>query len=367
MMIDFKCCFVMCTQPYIYFMITVVRPLLISSCIYPENGRSETLCKSIIATMIEKQKLLDSWRSLHEDRFGTDTHDIPASSELCFSKLNNGGTMTDTCNAARKFNAKIAEHIRDVCKQKAIESGIEPSEANVRIQQQDCHNHLRNVWIGAITKRLSEYLNDLLACDLEAIHFRYRVTTMIDAVLRAVDKEFSLPANYPKGHGQQFRHWLKLHHPGVLLVPVQRTSGSRQDLAVEGAAAVYWNRKYYVEFLDEELKCGKDSILQENLFMVLTSMDMVALSRLFSILHFTVCMPMRFLAGQTHSIGALGYDWSPLSMGKAIDAIENAMMEIQSDGSKIMDEGFMGSIFEKINDNGPLEPLKEFMTYMFGE
>ena len=85
-------------------MITVVRPLLISSCIYPENGRSETLCKSIIATMIEKQKLLDSWRSLHEDRFGTDTHDIPASSELCFSKLNNGGTMTDTCNAARKFN-----------------------------------------------------------------------------------------------------------------------------------------------------------------------------------------------------------------------------------------------------------------------
>ena len=101
--------------------------------------------------------------------------------------------------------------------------------------------------------------------------------------------------------------------------------------------------------------------------MVLTSMEMVALSRLFSILHFSVCMPMRFLAGQTHSIGALGYDWSTLSMGKAIDAIENAMMEIQSDGSKIMDEGFMGSIFEKINDNGPLEPLKEFMTYMFGE
>ena len=60
--------------------------------------------------------------------------------------------MTDTSNAARKFNAKIAEHIQDVCKQKAIESGIEPSEANVRIQQQDCHNHLRNVWIGAITK-----------------------------------------------------------------------------------------------------------------------------------------------------------------------------------------------------------------------
>jgi len=275
--------------------------------------------------------------------------------------------MTDTCNAARKFNAQIAAHIRDVCKQKAIENGIEPSEANIRVQQQDCHNHLRNVWIGAITKRMSSYLDDLLACDLEAIHFRYRVTTMMDAVLRAVDKEFSLPANYPKGHGDEFKHWLKLHHPGALLVPVQRTSGSRQDLAVEGAAAVYWNRKYYVEFLDEQLRGGKDSILQENLFMVLTSVEMVALSRLFSILHFSVCMPMRFLAGQTHNIGALGYDWSPLSMGKAIDAIENAMTKIQSDGSKFLEEDFMSAIFTKINDNGPLEPLSEFMTYMFGK
>ena len=39
-------------------------------------------------------------------------------------------------------------------------------------------------------------------------------------------------------------------------------------------------------------------------------------------------MPMRFLTDQTHNIGALGYDWSPLSIGKAIDKIEIAMMEI---------------------------------------
>ena len=74
----------------------------------------------------------------------------------------------------------------------------------------------------------------------------------MEAVLRAVDKEFSLPANYPKGHGDQFKFWLKEYHPEVLLfIAVQRTSGSRQDLAVEGAAAVYWNQKYYIGFLDE--------------------------------------------------------------------------------------------------------------------
>ena len=67
--------------------------------------------------------------------------------------------------------------------------------------------------------------------------------TRMDAVLLAIDKEFSLPANYPKGHGDMLLHWLKNNHPEVLMAPVQRTSGSRQDLAAEGAAAVYWNRK----------------------------------------------------------------------------------------------------------------------------
>ena len=46
--------------------------------------------------MKEKQKLLDSWREMHVTLFDASTHDIPASSELCFSKLNKGGTMTDT-------------------------------------------------------------------------------------------------------------------------------------------------------------------------------------------------------------------------------------------------------------------------------
>jgi hypothetical protein len=87
---------------------------------------------------------------------------------------------------------------------------------------------------------------------------------MFDAVLRAADKEFSLSVNYPKGHGDMFKHWLLKFHPGALLVPVQRMAGSRQDLATKGAAAVYWNWIYYVEFLDECLRGSKDNILQEN-------------------------------------------------------------------------------------------------------
>ena len=156
-------------------------------------------------------------------------------------------------------------------------------------------------------------------------------------------KKFSLPANYPKGHGDQFKHWLHMYHPGVLLVAVQRTSGSRQDLAVEGAAAVYWNRKYYVEFPDERLSADGDNILQENLFIVLSSMEMIAMTRVYAIFHLGISLPMRWLAGNTHRLQ--NSNWSIRSMGIAIDLLEEALISIADDGNKMLEDEFMMSIF----------------------
>ena len=65
-------------------------------------------------------------------------------------------------------------------------------------------------------------------------------------------------------------------------------------------------------------------------------MEMIALCRVMAILHFNICMPMRWLAGNTHTIGQAGYDWSARSMGKAIDALEDAMVKIEEDGSKFL-------------------------------
>ena len=73
-------------------------------------------------------------------------------------------------------------------------------------------------------------------------------------------------------------------------------------MAVEGAAAVYWNRKYYADFFYERLKAERDNILQE----VLASVEMISLFRLFDIFHFTVCMPIRFIAINNYHIDAVG-------------------------------------------------------------
>ena len=216
------------------------RPLLLSSCIFPEDERSETVCKSIIDTIKEKALLLDGWRLIHETDFGA-THDIPEGTSMSLAKLDGAVVNSDTCHAARLTTTKIIDEIKCVVQEKLMMDGQQ--DIDPIVLQQDCHHHLRNVWIGAITKRLSKYLNEILAFDLNVIDFRYRVTTMFDGILRAVDKEFSLPANYPKGHGDMFKFWLKKNHENALLVPVERASGSRQDLACEGAGAVYWNSR----------------------------------------------------------------------------------------------------------------------------
>ena len=154
------------------------------------------------------------------------------------SKMRYWGSMsTETCNSAHKILSLMVKEVTKICEEKSLEKGEDP--ANVLILRTDFHNHFQNVWIGAIAKRLSKYLDKILACDFELIESRYRISTMMDAVLRSIDKYFSLPENYPKGHGNLFNHWVKKYHPGALLVLVARTPGSRQDLAVEVVAAVY--------------------------------------------------------------------------------------------------------------------------------
>ena len=61
----------------------------------------------------------------------------------------------------------------------------------------------------------------------------------MSALIRAFDKEFSLAANYPKGHGEEFKEWIKSNHPGELLLQAERSSVSCQDLFVEGAPEIY--------------------------------------------------------------------------------------------------------------------------------
>ena len=101
------------------------------------------------------------------------------------SKLAGGNVMTDTCTAACKVRRILCSDIPG-------------------LHKFDCMQHLRNVWIGSTEKALTSELSNILHVSLEDIDLRIRVSSSISAVICAVDKEFSLSANYPKVHEDLF-------------------------------------------------------------------------------------------------------------------------------------------------------------------
>jgi len=103
--------------------------------------------------------------------------------------------------------------------------------------------------------------------------------------------------NYLKGHDKLFLEGICKNYLGILLMHVENAAGSRQDLCMEGSLAIFMNYPFYIEFLDSALRKPRKttnestSILQKNLFVALTSYEMIALVRLLSILHLSIVMP----------------------------------------------------------------------------
>ena len=77
------------------------------------------------------------------------------------------------------------------------------------------------------------------------------------------------------------------------MFPVQRSTGARNDMIIEGSAAFYINGWLYKAFLDEHLSTiDPDNILHENLWMCITSVELTAQARLLSIIHYSINLPM---------------------------------------------------------------------------
>ena len=213
-------------------------------------------------------------------------------------------------------------------------------------------------------KKLDEYLAAELKDDLEQIHFSLRVSTDIGNLLRAIEKYFGGTANYAKGKGSMFMDYMRRYHPTAYLYSVARAcGGSRQDIGTEGAIPVLMNIPFYLEFLIWRMRCGGDGILEKSLYHVLRSIEMVSLLRVLSILHISICIPLRWLAGNCGDLG--GYGFGVAEMPKALDLMDVAFAKIAMDGELMMDEDFMMSIFKPLSKD--IQPFQSYLDYMFME
>jgi hypothetical protein len=181
-----------------------------------------------------------------------------------------------------------------------------------------------------------------------------------------VEKEFGLNANYAKGHGSMFEKWMHTYHPTAYLFPIARAcGGAQQDLGMEGAPAVLMNVPYYIQFLNWRLSIGinSDCILQRKLFTMFRSMEMIALLRLLSILHISICLPTRWLAGNAKDLAE--YDFGYYDMGKVLDKMEDCFQEIANDGALILNEDYMMDMFSEVSN--AVDPFANYLDFMFTE
>ena len=109
---------------------------------------------------------------VHESMFDNN-HDIPLAQAIHLSKLRDGVITTDTCHAAHLLSSLIKDAVTEAVGQKIHTDGRNPQDEQIHVYTQDCHNHTRSIWIGAVTQQMTSYLNKILANDLEAIDFRY--------------------------------------------------------------------------------------------------------------------------------------------------------------------------------------------------
>ncbi len=345
---------------------SVYESVVLDGGILAPDQTAESIKVAVIHAFKEGGDLLDSWRAMTKKMFPR-REDllamIPGSDSLSMVRFAQDGAMfsTDTCNTARKFRKELAEAVKEMARNAGM------SEDDIQITEGDCWGHLRNVWFGAIVILLGKYLARVLGDDLEQISSILRVTTDVNALFRATEKYFGKTANYAKGKGNMWYHWLGTCHSTDYIFPFARAcGGSRQDIATEAAVPVLMNLSPMLEFLLQQkskTKSSNDSILESNLLIILQSTEMVAALRVLSILHIAITIPLRWLHSKTHELAA--FKFGVAEHGDILGDLEEGFEKIVEDGSLMLDEDFMMNLFHDRTKH--ITPFQDYLKHIFEE
>ena len=116
-----------------------------------------------------------------------------------------------------------------------------------------------------------------------------------------------------------------------------------------------------MEFLHEfRVFNGKsDNLLVNYNYAMLSSLEMVAVARLWSILHISIIMPLRWIASKVHELS--DYDWCYLNIGNVYDKLTGNLQAIVDNPKLINDEAFMMGILKQWSEDLP--PLMEHLNH----
>ena len=116
-----------------------------SSAVILEGEESEQQHDAILTMISKGGQRLKRRSDVIKRMYPNYESNIPEADEMDIVKLWAGGAVTsDTCNSARKNRRLLLSLIQNI----ALQLGKE----KVLVNEVDCCHHLRNVWLGGMTK-----------------------------------------------------------------------------------------------------------------------------------------------------------------------------------------------------------------------
>lgn len=344
----------------------------------PFGSTSEATVKSIDQRCFSRLRdMLRRWEAKFREMFPGEQWTGPDPNRMGLHSLGGGGAIqSDTCNAARCAKRLLSELVVEKVQAHIGEENWsvmtkEEQDAASRTHLHDCWQHLRNIFLSEMSSAQAAHMKEELRPELETFTSWERMSTDYSQLLRATYKEFHHGCRYYKGKGRAYQAWLLEKHPTAFVIHVERADGGRQerhrpepklstsgsqtalhrlqDLDFDAAIPIYVDRKYFVEYL-HELVFGPDhaNILEDFLYVTHRSLQFVAATRANAIIDLLISRPMRWLTGKSSELT----NWSPYSMGRVLDIVEQFFVRAQHDGSLFLDPGL--DIFREIADEQPL-------------
>ena len=122
------------------------------------------------------------------------------------------------------------------------------------------------------------------------------------------------------------------------------------------------NRVPNIEFLDDQLLiCGNNHILQKIYSLYYHPFEMITTSRLFAIINVAVCMPVSWLADNTHKLSH--HNWGSRLIGIVFDTLHTALNNILVDMALIHERSTTMFIFQEMIEQ--ISAFKAFLVYEF--
>ena len=250
------------------------------------GGSAEAIAMSIDTKLMSHgRQLISEWKEQHEKMFGAGSWVAaggPDTENLGMHRLaENTVIMGDTCSTAEKTKRLVCETAETAARAKISEAAWaamsqEQRAAKCKSHLGRCHQHLRNIVINAMQLQQNASLKEELSDDLHEFSAFDRMTADVNDIIRAASKELHAGQSYAKGKGREAAAWRSSveEQRTHAHLPFERAEGSRQDIALDGSVAIFWNRVPSLHFLQGLMVPGAENKLEKYLLRSLSCNQM---------------------------------------------------------------------------------------------